>query len=239
MILNLAIFTATVAAAKTKAAGNAALLRAIERAVIEIQKAPYWSFADGILTIISTTSGERYVIGDNHTCPANSRTCKHLVARRLMVLYSERLASAPAAPAIVIEETPRGFRFTLPYAPCAGALGGLKQIVTGYHRPGTGEPYRLIPAEKLQATIELLIYWFGEYRDGVNRHSRPACDVCVERAAPVADDHAALVAEVKKAWHKARPFASITWPLLQMFGVRDLNAVGKDDLKRIHAALQR
>ncbi len=89
MILNTAIFTATVQAAKAKAAGNASILRAIDRAVIEITKAPYWSFADGVLTLISSTSGE---------CPARSKHCKHLVARRLMVRYHEALASADAKP---------------------------------------------------------------------------------------------------------------------------------------------
>lgn len=157
MIINTAIFQATVTTAKAKCAGNAALLRSIDRAVTEIEKAKYWSFADGVLTIISTTSGERYVIDDTHTCPANSRTCKHLVARRILQRYFEALAAADATPQV----------------------------------------------------------------------------------APVAEDRAALIADVEKAWHRARPFASITWPLLQMFGTRDLNAVSNDNLKRIHAALQR
>lgn len=156
MIINTKIFTATVTAAKAKCAGNAALLRAIDRAVIEIEKAKYWSFADGVLTIISTTSGERYVIDDTHTCPARSKTCKHLCARRILQRYYEALAAADAAPQV----------------------------------------------------------------------------------APVAEDRAALLLAVEKAWKVARPFASITWPLYQMFGVRDLNAVSNDNLKRIHAALQ-
>ena len=79
MILNTQIFNQTVAAAKAKCAGNASLLRAIERAVVEIERAKYWSFADGVLTIISTTSGKRYVIGDGHTCEAQSKHWKHLV----------------------------------------------------------------------------------------------------------------------------------------------------------------
>lgn len=157
MIINSKIFTATIAAAKAKCAGNAALLRSIDRAVVEITKAPYWSFDGQTLVIISTTSGERYTITDDHVCPARSKTCKHLVARRLMQRYYEALADADAAP----------------------------------------------------------------------------------QAAPVAEDRAALIADVEKAWHRARPFASITWPLLQMFGTRDLNAVSNDNLKRIHAALQR
>lgn len=156
-ILNTAIFTATVAAAKAKCAGNAALLRSIDRAVTEIEKAKYWSFADGILMIISTTSGERYVIGDDHTCPAQSKTCKHLVARRLMQRYYEALAAADAKP----------------------------------------------------------------------------------QAAPVAEDLAALIASVEKAWKVARPFSAISWPLHQIFGVTELAALNVEQLQQVYGAITR
>lgn len=148
MIINTAIFTATIETAKAECAGNASLLRSIKRAVIEIEKAKYWSFADGVLTIISTTSGERYVIGDDHTCPARSKTCKHLVARRLMVRYYEALAAA---------DTQR----------------------------------------------------------------------------------AALVADVESAWKKARPFAAISWPLHQIFGVTELAALNVDQLQQVYGAITR
>ena len=157
MILNSSIFTATVTAAKAKAAGNASILRAIDRAVVEIEKAKYWSFADGILTIISTTSGQRYVIGDDHTCPAQSKTCKHLIARRLMQRYYEALAVADAKP----------------------------------------------------------------------------------QAAPVADDRAQLIADVKKSWHCARPFASLDYAVRQVFGATTLDTLPVESLKQIIAALQR
>jgi hypothetical protein len=49
MILNTQKWQETIKAAKAKSAGNAALLRAIERAVVEIEKAVYWSFVAGIL----------------------------------------------------------------------------------------------------------------------------------------------------------------------------------------------
>lgn len=101
MILNTAIFTATIEAAKAKAANRPEVLRAIDRAVIEIQKAAYWSFADGVLTIKSTTSGEMYKVDAAHDCPAHSRVCKHHIARLLMVRYSERLATVEAAPRTV------------------------------------------------------------------------------------------------------------------------------------------
>lgn len=117
MIINTKIFNQTVATAKAKCAGNAALLRSIDRAVTEIEKAKYWSFADGVLTIISTTSGERYVIDDTHTCPARSKTCKHLVARRLMQRYYEALAAAaPVADerAVLIADVERAWHRARP-----------------------------------------------------------------------------------------------------------------------------
>jgi hypothetical protein len=97
------------------------------------------------------------VIGDDHTCPARSKTCKHLVARRLMQRYYEALAVADAKP----------------------------------------------------------------------------------QAAPVADDRAALIAEVERAWHRARPFASITWPVYQIFGVRELDALSVEQLQSVHASITR
>lgn len=98
MILNTAIFTATIEAAKTKAANNPAVLRAIDRAVVEIQKAKYWAFDGNTLTIQSTTSSTIYRVDAAHTCPAQSKICKHHIARLLMVRYSERLASVEQAP---------------------------------------------------------------------------------------------------------------------------------------------
>lgn len=93
MILNTAIFTATVNEARAKAAGHPAWLRAIDRAVIEIERARYWSFADGVLTIISTTSGKRYVVDDTHECEAKG-ICKHRAARRLLTLYFAKLSGS-------------------------------------------------------------------------------------------------------------------------------------------------
>lgn len=101
MILNTSIFTATVAAAKAAAANRLDVIRAIDRAVIEIQKAAYWSFADGVLTIKSTTSNKFYRVDAAHTCEARTKHCKHNMARILMVRYSERLAAAEAVAAPV------------------------------------------------------------------------------------------------------------------------------------------
>lgn len=148
MILNSSIFTATVTAAKAKSADNPALLSAIDHAVIEIERAKYWSFADGILTIISTTSDTRYVIGDDHTCIARSKICKHMVSRRLMLRYFENLAAA---------DTQR----------------------------------------------------------------------------------AALIADVERAWHRARPFAAISWPLHQIFGVTKLDALNVEQLQSVYASITR
>lgn len=92
MILNTRIFEQTVETAKAKSAGNAAMLRAIDRAVYEINRSKYWVFTDGVLKIQSTTSRKLYVVDDQHTCEART-VCKHKIARRLMQRYHERLSA--------------------------------------------------------------------------------------------------------------------------------------------------
>ncbi len=99
MLLNPQIWQQTIEAAKAKSEGNAALLRAIDRAVIEIQKAVYWSFVAGILRIQSTISKKLYVVDDGHACEATQnghKFCKHTIARRLMLRYVERLGASEA-----------------------------------------------------------------------------------------------------------------------------------------------
>lgn len=95
MLLNTAIFNQTVETAKAKSANNAAMLRAIDRAVYEINRSRYWSFADGVLRIQSTTRRKLYTVDDAHTCEAKT-VCKHKVARRLMQRYTEALGVASA-----------------------------------------------------------------------------------------------------------------------------------------------
>lgn len=92
MILNTALFNQTVEAAKAKVTGNASLLRAIDRAVVEIEKSKYWSFDGQTLTIQSTTSRKLYRVDSAHTCDARTKHCKHNIARLLMARYTERLA---------------------------------------------------------------------------------------------------------------------------------------------------
>lgn len=93
MIINTKIFNATVETAKAKSASNPAMLRAIDRAVNEINRSKYWAYDSqtNVLKLMSTTSKKLYVIDDNHTCDAKSKTCKHHVARRLMQRYTEAL----------------------------------------------------------------------------------------------------------------------------------------------------
>ena len=95
MLLNTRIFNQVVETAKLKSATNPAMLRAIARAVYEINRSRYWSFADGVLRIQSTTSRKLYVVDDNHTCEAKT-VCKHKVARRLMQRYTEALGVTQA-----------------------------------------------------------------------------------------------------------------------------------------------
>jgi hypothetical protein len=98
MILNFQIWHDVIAAAKASTANAPEWLRAVERGAAEIERARYWSFAAGVLTIRSTTSGELYRVDDPHTCEASrhGKPCKHRAARRLMQRYFERLASTPA-----------------------------------------------------------------------------------------------------------------------------------------------
>jgi hypothetical protein len=97
MILNTSIWQSVINKAKAKVSNSPEWLRAIDRAVVEIEKSRYWSFADGVLTIQSTTSDKLYRIGDDHTCEAHNGICKHRAARRLMVLYFAALQAQPAA----------------------------------------------------------------------------------------------------------------------------------------------
>lgn len=98
MLLNTKIFNATVETAKAKSANNPAMLRAIDRAVYEINRSRYWAYdsTTNTLRIQSTTSKKLYVVNDAHTCEARSGHCKHLVARRLMQRYTEALGVAVA-----------------------------------------------------------------------------------------------------------------------------------------------
>jgi hypothetical protein len=107
MILNTQIWNETINAAKLAASTSPAWLRAIDRAVIEIERSRYWSFADGVLTIISTTSKKTYRIDEHHTCAAcenGQPACKHKAARRLIQRYTERLHAAPKLDAFAARE---------------------------------------------------------------------------------------------------------------------------------------
>jgi len=91
---------------------------AIDRAVVKIQKAAYWSFTDGVLSIQSTTSKNLYRVDAGHTCEARSKVCKHQIARLLMLRYAERLnatlpesvampsVNKPATPVITPDNAP-------------------------------------------------------------------------------------------------------------------------------------
>jgi len=98
MILNTQIFNQVIETAKAKSEGNAYILRAIDRAVAEIEKSSYWSFDGNTLRVKSTTSGRLYSVDDSHRCEAHQQyaVCKHQVARRLMQRYLEALQVAAA-----------------------------------------------------------------------------------------------------------------------------------------------
>jgi len=99
MILNSQIWQMTISEAKAMSYNNAALLRAIDRAVIEIERSAYWTFIQDVLRIKSTTSAKLYVIDEAHKCEAHDnghKFCKHSVARRLMMRYTQNLGIAAA-----------------------------------------------------------------------------------------------------------------------------------------------
>jgi hypothetical protein len=96
MILNSSIWQQTISEAKAKSADKPAILRAIDRAVKEIEHSAYWSFDGQTLRLKSTTSAKLYVVDDGHTCEAQSKTCKHHIARRLMLRYTQALGVAAA-----------------------------------------------------------------------------------------------------------------------------------------------
>jgi len=94
MILNGKLFNQVVETAKAKCAGNAALLRGIDRAVVEINRSRYWAYDanTNVLRIQSTTSRKLYIVDDTHTCEATQnghKHCKHIIARRLLQRYFE------------------------------------------------------------------------------------------------------------------------------------------------------
>lgn len=100
-LLKTQIFNQVIEIARTKSAGNPAMLRAIERAAVELQRSAYWAFdaQSGTLKLMSTTSKKLYVVTPGH-CACEARTvCKHRVARQLLARYSEILAAPPVSPA--------------------------------------------------------------------------------------------------------------------------------------------
>jgi hypothetical protein len=138
MIINTKIFNQTVETAKAKSANNPAMLRAIDRAVVEINKSKYWAYDSqaNVLKLMSTTSKKLYVIDDQHTCDAHSKHCKHLVARRLMQRYAEALGVAAV----------EGER-AVPPAPMAWSAAG-EQTANGW-KARDEEALSIFPAKML------------------------------------------------------------------------------------------
>lgn len=101
MLLNQAIWQATIAAALTLVGETSAWGRAIKRGAKEVERSAYWNYSAGKLTLRSTTSGKTYNItrGD-HRCEATEKSgacCKHNAALRLLERYTERLQATEVA----------------------------------------------------------------------------------------------------------------------------------------------
>ena len=76
---------------------------------------------------------------------------------------------------IIIKRTPRGYKFTLPVAPCDAAISGMKNPMFGiaYHdATPTREAYRTFPADKLDSVLGLLRYWFCDAPGGIGEYNR-------------------------------------------------------------------
>lgn len=65
-------------------------LRAITRAVREVETTSFWALDGDTLIILSTLSGHYHRIEPNHRCRAIG-PCLHIVARRLLIRYSNQL----------------------------------------------------------------------------------------------------------------------------------------------------
>lgn len=101
--LNLVLFFAVVNAAKAKAAGQAAWVRAIERAAEQIHDNPYIAEDGDALLIQSATSNEIYRANGVCQCKAYKRDmpCWHRAAAQLVKRYreAEKAEAAKAASA--------------------------------------------------------------------------------------------------------------------------------------------
>lgn len=103
MQINLSILEAVVTDAKAKAAGNQRWLNAIDRAMEELITNPYVDYRDGVLLVLSPTSGTIYEVTEGICfCAAfwAGKPCKHRAQKRLIERYLAVQASpvAPIAP---------------------------------------------------------------------------------------------------------------------------------------------
>jgi hypothetical protein len=109
---NLVLFFAVVNAAKAKAAGQAAWVRAIERAAEQIHDNPYIAEDGDALLIQSATGNEIYRANGTCQCKAYNRNmpCWHRAAAQLVKRYREaeekeaaKAASAAALPMVPVQ----------------------------------------------------------------------------------------------------------------------------------------
>src|SRR5215207_6347210 len=96
-------FEKVIAEAKAKCAGNARCLRAIDRAVEQIETNPYMTYENGELLVLGTT-GETYRANGVCQCRAyaSGQLCWHRTLAKLLKRYFEAEARPPAEiPAVV------------------------------------------------------------------------------------------------------------------------------------------
>lgn len=80
-------------AAKIQAGGDARWCKAIDRAAQEIESNPYLHFANGVLTVLSSTSNNIYDANGACGCKAfeYGKACWHRAGARLLQRYAEAM----------------------------------------------------------------------------------------------------------------------------------------------------
>lgn len=112
--INWVVMDAVVKAAKVAVGTSAhprkeSWLRAIEKALAELQANPYWELQDDKLFFLSALSQESYEITGLHcSCKAaqHGRPCYHLASKRLLEIYAKQLAF-PHVPQIQHDPKPK------------------------------------------------------------------------------------------------------------------------------------
>jgi hypothetical protein len=108
----------------------------------------------------------------------------------------------------------------------------------------SGETYHANGACQCKAYLNGRPCWHRAAAQLVKRYREAEAKAAAQVAAPApmvetaaTDERAKLIADIKAAHHRARPFESIGLKLHRLFGVTKLEDVSTDDLRKVLAAL--